>query len=241
MSDKAVDSDKTEQSTKSVASNILPTQGRAVGQGGRDAEEYQPLKKKRKMSLFVKPGLYDPGLERGVVASGGWSYDPQNSLGKWESSYLPPIAEEGSKGNVFARELERHTSAITGGDLPLIIHDSLQQLRTQLLGDDARDMDLNVEETNKQQGELLGFTLLDNTCVTVASTGPLERGNAATPVTTFPYTPATDPAFPECPGVNTQLHLMEDKASRGQLKGYEECMQSMQSKARFMRKQWAKY
>eukprot|EP01060_Flectonema_neradi_P007882 TRINITY_DN15595_c0_g1_i1.p1 TRINITY_DN15595_c0_g1~~TRINITY_DN15595_c0_g1_i1.p1 ORF type:complete len:219 (+),score=41.41 TRINITY_DN15595_c0_g1_i1:17-673(+) len=189
MSDKAIQSNQTESSDGSGFAAVA----------GEACDEYNPFLKRRKVT-FVKPGEYDP-YETGLYNEdgGGWRYDPTGAYGRWTSSYLPP--KEG-QGNALAEKLlEAEEGA---GDLPFVIHDSLQQLRSQLLGDEKQQQQQII--TDDDYGQVCEAQLLESTCITITTPCHPEPGNGTAAYQLERYSVPEEAELPQCSGVNTQLN-----------------------------------
>ena len=188
MSDKAIQSNQTESSD-----------GSGLAAVGEACDEYNPFLKRRKV-IFVKPGEYDPYEEGLFDDEGGWRYDPTGAFGRWTSSHLPPKV---GQGNALAEKLlEAEEGA---GDLPLVIHDSLQQLRTQLLGDEKQQQQQHVI-SDDDYGQVCEAQLLESTCITITTPSPSESGHGTAAYQIERYSVPTEPELPQCIGVNTQLN-----------------------------------
>eukprot|EP00754_Rhynchopus_humris_P036749 Rhum_TRINITY_DN18843_c0_g1::Rhum_TRINITY_DN18843_c0_g1_i1::g.168451::m.168451 len=222
MSDLSNVSGRGRESSEETASDLVAPEAAGLdamdGQVGHlDIGEYAPLSKPRGFKMYVKPGLYNPAKRRRLIgddealpASDGWAYDPHSTFGRWSTSYLPPAEREEGEAADFAARLKSHSAEkVVGGDLPVVIHDSLLQLRLQLMGEEAQGSVLAMEgdgAVKQAEGELVEFRPLASTRVTCLAQGPEERGNGDVRYNQVPAEIPRPPPLPACPGTNSQLN-----------------------------------
>ncbi|KAJ9453799.1 hypothetical protein DIPPA_26050 [Diplonema papillatum] len=184
-----------------------------------DEKEYEPERKKpRKMDVFAKPGHYDPNDERLFGDGNGWKHDAGLASGRWRPAFMPPPAHiQNARAAAIFKDVDG-----TGVEPSLAIHDSLQQLRTQLMGGrrPLHGEDEAMDDT--EDGDIVSFTVLESTRVETTAPFTLpqeERGSgraahfvvaAATPV---------EPRLETCPAVNTQLTNVDRKSKLKQFTG----------------------
>ena len=162
------------------------------------AGEYNPLKRAKGFSVYVDPGQYNPSKRRRTTGGGGWKYDPMKIFGRWNSSYIPDQETDPSKGELLCAELR--AAEVSGGDLPLAIHDSLVQLRTQLL-----ETESSADAPGLGTNGVVDFQVLESTQVNLTAKGPTERGSGAVSYYSHPAKIPAKNLVESYAGTNTQL------------------------------------